>query len=196
MPVMSAIERAFCRSAPWRAFTRRAVLPWALGGEELRGDVLEIGGGDGGMAEGMAQLYPRIRLTATDLDDEMVASARRRLIRHGNVTVEQADVTALRYGDASFDAVTSYLMLHHVIEWRAALAEAARVLRPGGALLGYDLTNTRAARLTHRLDGSPHLILSVPELREGLAAAGFQAIVTRSSAAGHLMRFRAEMAPA
>ena len=196
MPVMSAIERAFCRSTPWRAFTRRAVLPWALGGQELTGDVLEIGGGDGAMADGMAQLYPKIRLTVTDLDEEMVVSARRRLVRHGNVAVEQADVTALRYGDASFDAVTSYLMLHHVIEFQAALDEAARVLRPGGAFLGYDLTNTRAARLTHRLDGSPHLILSVPKLREGLAAAGFMEIVTRSSAAGHLMRFRAEKAAA
>jgi SAM-dependent methyltransferase len=194
MPVMSAIEGAFCRSAPWRAFARRAVLPWALGGEELRGDVLEIGGGGGAMADGTAQLFPEVRLTVTDIDDDMVAAAQRRLVLHGNVTVKRADVTALPFDDASFDAMTSYLMLHHVIAWREALGEAARVLRPGGAFLGYDLTNTRLARLTHRLDGSPHLILSAPELRDGLAAAGFTAITTRHSAAGHLMRFRAEKA--
>lgn len=40
MPVMSAIEGAFCRSAPWQLLARRAVLPWALGGRELAGDVL------------------------------------------------------------------------------------------------------------------------------------------------------------
>lgn len=194
MPVMSAIEGAFCRSAPWRAFARRAVLPWALGAEELTGDVLEIGSGGGDMADGMTQLFPDVRLTVTDMDDDMVASARRRVERHENAIVEQADVTALHYDDASFDAVTSYLMLHHVIAWREALLEVARVLRPGGLLLGYDLTNTRAARLTHRLDGSPHLILSGLELREGMEAAGFTAIVIRSGAAGHVMRFRAERA--
>ena len=58
MPVMSALEGAFCRSAPWRALARRTVLPWALGGEHLTGDVLEIGGGSGAMADGIAQLFP------------------------------------------------------------------------------------------------------------------------------------------
>ena len=35
MPVMSAIEGAFCRSGVWRSFARRRVLPWALGGLDL-----------------------------------------------------------------------------------------------------------------------------------------------------------------
>lgn len=106
--------------------------------------------------------------------------------------MEQADVTALPFGDASFDAVTSFLMLHHVIAWREALGEAARVLRPGGAFLGYDLTNTRAARLIHRLDGSPHYQLSSDALGTGLAEVGFENIDVRPSAVGHLMRFGAE----
>lgn len=194
MPVMSAIEGAFCRSAPWRAFARRTVLPWALSGRGLTGDVLEIGGGSGAMADGIAQQFPDVRLTVTDIDEDMVASARRRLAEHTNVTVEQADVSALPFGDASFDAVTSYLMLHHVIAWREALTEAARVLRPGGVFVGYDLTDTWLARVTHRLDGSPHLILSPDELRAGLAAAGFTRIVVRPWAAGHLVRFWAEKA--
>lgn len=191
MPVMSAVEGVFCRSAPWRAFARRTVVPWALGGEELTGDVLEIGGGSGAMAHGIAELFPDVRLTVTDIDEDMVASARRRLAPRSNVTVRQADVTALPFGDASFDAVTSYLMLHHVIAWRDALGEAARVLRPGGVFLGYDLTNTRAARLTHRLDGSPYFLLTPDGLRTGLAEIGFENVEVHPSAAGHLMRFGA-----
>ena len=191
MPVMSLIEGAFCRSAPWRALARRTVLPWALGGEELTGKVLEIGGGSGAMADGIARMLPDVHLTVTDIDDDMVATARRRLAQHGNVTVQPADVTTLPFDDASFDAVTSYLMLHHVIAWREALVEAARVLRPGGVLRGYDLTDTRTARLIHRLDGSPHLLLSPEELRTGLAGAGFENVDVRSSAAGHIMRFGA-----
>lgn len=123
---MSALEGAFCRSAPWRTLARRTVLPWALGGEHLTGDVLEIGGGSGAMAHGMARLFPDVRLTITDIDDDMVANARRRLAQCRNATVKLADVTSLPFGDASFDAVTSYLMLHHVIAWREALGEAAR----------------------------------------------------------------------
>lgn len=191
MPVMSVVERAFCRSAPWRALTRRTVLPWALGDHELTGEVLEIGGGSGAMADGVAQLFPDVHLTVTDIDDAMVASARHRLAHRGNVTVQRADVTSLPFGDASFDAVTSYLMLHHVIAWRDALVEAARVLRPGGVLLGYDLTNTRSGRLIHRLDGSPYLLLSTEGLRTALGQVGFENVDVRASAAGHLMRFAA-----
>ncbi len=82
-------------------------------------------------------------------------------------------------------------MLHHVIAWREALSEVARVLRPGGVFLGYDLTDTRAARLTHRLDGSPHLLLSPEDLRAGLRETGFENVEGRPSAAGHLVRFKA-----
>lgn len=191
MPVMSVIEGAFCRSAPWQVFARRTVLPWALDGHRLTGEALEIGGGGGAMADVVARVFAGLRLTVTDIDDAMVASARRRLSGRDNVIVEKADVTALPFGDASFDTVMSYLMLHHVITWREALAEVARVVRPGGIVVGYDITDTRLARATHRLDGSPHLILSADQLRDGLERAGFGEIIVRTSAAGHLMRFRA-----
>lgn len=191
MPVMSALEAAFCRSGPWRSFARRRVLPWALDGVDLRGDVLEIGGGSGAMAEGMARAHPDARLTVTDVDAAMVAAAARRLKDHSSVRAELADVTALPYDSGSFDVVTSYLMLHHVIDWVVALEEASRVLRPGGALVGYDLTNTRLARLIHQLDGSPHRILAPAELADGLAEVGFTGTTVKLSKGRHVMRFRA-----
>ncbi|WP_459975064.1 class I SAM-dependent methyltransferase [Nocardioides pyridinolyticus] len=191
MPVMSAIEGAFCRSASWRSFARRKVLPWALDGHRLSGDVLEIGGGSGAMAAGIARTFSDVRLTVTDVDTAMVDAARRRLSSYTNVTVEAADVTALPFADASFDAVTSYLMLHHVINWLEALAETARVLRPGGAIIGYDLTDSRIARWVHKADGSPHRIIAADELADGLAVAGFTEITVRPSFAGQLMRFHA-----
>lgn len=145
MPVMSAIEQMFCRSTPWRAFARRTILPWATSGTPLAGDVLELGAGSGAMAEGVARTHPQVRLTVTDLDPAMVRAASHRLSGLPGVAVKQADVTALPFDDGSFDAVTSYLMLHHVIDWPTALVEAARVLRHDGILLGYDLTNTAFA---------------------------------------------------
>jgi len=107
------------------------------------------------------------------------------------VAVEQADVTMLPFDDASFDVVTSYLMLHHVINWAAALEEAARVLRPGGFFVGYDFTDTWFARAIHRADRSPHRILAADELEGGLEAVGFQDITVRTSYRDHVMRFRA-----
>lgn len=192
MPIMSPVEGTFCRSAPWAWFARRAVLSWALRGETLTGDVLEIGAGSGAMAAGVAAAHPAARLTVTDLDEAMVAATRARLRTNPDVTVTRADVTDLPFEEGSFDVVTSYLMLHHVVTWRAALVESQRVLRPGGRLLGYDLTDTMLARVVHRIDGSPYDLLRPEELRDRLAEVGFEGIEIDLSAAGHLMRFRAQ----
>ena len=191
MPVMSAVESAFCRSSPWRAFARRVVLPWALDDRSLAGDVLEIGAGSGAMAAGAAEAYPAARLTVTDVDPAMVDAARTRLAAHGNVTVEMASVSALPHDDDSFDAVTSFLMLHHVVHWEEALAEILRVLRPGAMFLGYDLTDTAAARLVHKADRSPHRLISPPQLAARLSEVGFDKVTVEASARRHVMRFAA-----
>lgn len=191
MPVMSAIEGIFCRSLPWRAFAGRVVLRWTVDGHSLSGDVLEIGGGSGAMAAGLARAFPDASITMSDIDPVMVDVARIELARFPNAAAEVADVTSLPFAPGRFDVVVSFLMLHHVIEWREALAEAFRVLKPGGALLGYDLTNTLLAGWIHKLDGSPHRIIAPGELTEGLAAAGFTGITVRRAARGHLMRLHA-----
>ena len=184
MPVMSGIESAFCRSTPWRSFAGRVVLPWALDGHSCTGDVLEIGGGSGAMAAGLARRFPAASITVTDVDAAMVKAARAQLARF-------ADVTSLPFAARRFDAVMSYLMLHHVIDWRQAIAESSRVLKPGGEFLGYDLTDTRLARWVHQVDGSPHRIIAPDELIDGLLGAGFTRITVRRAAHDHLMRFHA-----
>ena len=151
---MSWQERVLCRSAPWGWFARTVVLPWALQGEELEGDVLEIGSGSGAVAAALLGRFPRVRLTATDYDPRMVETLRRRLAPFGaRARVEQADASALPLCDAGFDAVVSFLMLHHVGRWEDALREAVRVLRPGATLLAYDLVASPLTRGVHRLGG-------------------------------------------
>jgi ubiquinone/menaquinone biosynthesis C-methylase UbiE len=140
---MTSFEQAFCRSAPWRWLTRHIVLPWALQGENLSGDMLEIGSGSGAMAAELLRRFPDVRVTATDYDDSMVEAARDRLREYGDrVHVKQANAAQLPFPDESFDAVLSFIMLHHVIDWEKALDEAVRVLRPSGRLLGCDLLDT------------------------------------------------------
>jgi SAM-dependent methyltransferase len=185
---MSPIEGTFCRTHLWNVIAARRMLPWALGAEPLLGRVLEIGGGAGAMAEAILADH-QVDLTITDLDPRMVAAARDRL--GDRATAEVADVTALPYEAESYDTVASYLMLHHVITWPAAIAEAARVLRPGGSFRGYDLTDTAAARWFHRVDRSPFLMLAPGDLRERLESVGFSDVRIDLAAAGHLMRFSA-----
>jgi SAM-dependent methyltransferase len=191
MPAMSRFESAFCRGAGWRAFASRIVLPWALQGERLGGDVLEIGG-SGAVAARLLATRPRVRMTVTDYDEAMVAAARARLARVADrADVRQADATDLPFPDNRFDAVLSFIMLHHVIDWGAALGEAIRVLRPGGVLVGYDLMASRPAQWLHQAEGTRHRLMAPGELRDRLAGLPVEAVRLRPGLAGLAVRFTA-----
>lgn len=169
MPAMSRIESAFCRSAPWRFFTRRTVVPWALQGLKPTGKVLEIGAGSGAMAAEILSIYPDIQITVTDFDDAMVDAARRHLDPFGTrATARQADANALPFGDNTFDTVLSFIMLHHTVTWEQALAEAVRVLNVDGTLIGYDLLSVGPTRILHRLEGAPTQLIRRRELDPAL----------------------------
>lgn len=191
MPTMSGAEQLLCRSAPWVWWSSRVVLPWALHGTHLDGDVLEVGAGSGSMAAGTLARDPGLRLTLTDIDPKMVAAVQTRLGERPGVTARQADVTQLPFAEESFDYVVGYLMLHHVVDWPVALTEMRRVLKPGGQLLGYDLTDTRTAGVIHWADRSPHKLLTPTELEDGLTDAGLVEVRVSPAWADHVMRFSA-----
>lgn len=189
MPVMSAAEALFCRSAPWRWVARRLILPWALQGTTPEGHVLEIGSGSGTMAAGTMQSFPDCRLTVTDLDLEMLAVAQRQLTPYARVAVLAADATRLPLADGCVDTVVSHLMLHHVIDWERAVAEAGRVLRPGGSFVGYDLVESVVTRWLHWADRSPHRLIRRGQLESALNAAGLVHASTRYEFRNHVVRF-------
>lgn len=170
MATMTRFEAAFCRSRPWRFVARRIVLPWALQGAHPVGDVLEIGAGSGAMAAELLATHPDIRMTVTDFDAEMVTAAKQRLgpVADGTTT-RQADATALPFDDDRFDLVLSWIMLHHTLDWEKALAEAVRVTRPGGHIVGYDLLNTAPLRVLHQAEGARVRMMRFAELRETLS---------------------------
>ena len=187
---MSRFQAAFCRSAPWRGFARRVVLPWALQGFRPAGDVLEVGAGSGAMAAELLAMFPDVRLTATDVDDEMVEAAAARLSAFGDrATARQADATALPFADGSFDTVLSWVMLHHTVEWETALAEAMRVLRPGGHLVGYDLLSTGTLRRLHRDAGDHTRMIRLAEFRLAARDLPVDQTVMTPSLAGLTVRF-------
>lgn len=106
----------------------------------LSGDerVLDVATGGGHTALAFA---PRVHeVVATDLAPGMLDAAARHLAAKGaaKVRLELADAEALPYGEPEFDVVTARFAPHHFPRPDRFLAEAARVLRPGGRLVIFD----------------------------------------------------------
>lgn len=144
------------------------------------------------MAEALARSHPQVRLTTTDADPVMVEAAQQRLAGFSLAEVRQADATRLPFADGSFDAVLSFLMLHHVIEWERAVAGASRVLRPGGALVGYDLLASRMISLVHRAGRSPHRLIEPGAFEPVLDQVGLTPFSLRLSFGARVLRLFAQ----
>ncbi len=91
-------------------------------------DVLEVGCGTGLILERLCAIARRAE--GIDLSPGMLDKARAR-----GLTVKQGSATQLPYDDASFDVTCSFKVLAHVEAIGQALAEMARVTRPGGVIL-------------------------------------------------------------
>src|SRR5262245_42706946 len=135
---MNWFHRQVCRSGRWRRRVERDLLPWALQGVELGDDVLEIGPGPSVTTDLLRGRTPR--LTALEVDAAAAAALEERLGGWG-VRVVHGDGAAMPFADGSFSGVVAFTMLHHVPTAAAQdrlLAEARRVLRPGGVFAGFD----------------------------------------------------------
>lgn len=120
----------------------RASREWLA--SRARGETLEIGIGGGAT---IAHYPADVRLTGIDLSPVMLAAAHDRAVALGRpVELRLGDASHLAADDATFDTVVFCLVLCTVPDDRAAIAEAARVLRPGGRLLAVE-----HVRSPHRL---------------------------------------------
>jgi ubiquinone/menaquinone biosynthesis C-methylase UbiE len=183
---MSRFERAYCCSSLWRSSS--GSIARELRARRLGRDVLEIGAGSGSVAHRVLSDAPELAWTAIDIDPQMTQAAATRLGGFAGASVKTADATEMPFPDQSFDSVVSCLMLHHIIDWERAVAETARVLRPGGIFVGYDLTRTVLASLFHRLDGSPHRLIVPDSFRTECTRQGLT-VSLQSGLLGHVMRF-------
>jgi SAM-dependent methyltransferase len=97
--------------------------------------VIDIGCGAGHTAIALAPHAAQV--TAVDITPEMLAVAADLAARRGltNIDFERQDATKLPYPDARFDVAASRVAAHHYHDLRAFVAEAARVLKPGGRLM-------------------------------------------------------------
>ncbi|HVY32485.1 MAG TPA: metalloregulator ArsR/SmtB family transcription factor [Polyangiaceae bacterium] len=133
------------------------------------GDALDVGSGDGAAASSLAP-YCR-SLTCVDTNARMIEVARERLQRFAHVKAQVADVQALPFAEASFDAVLLFHTLTYAEKPAQALGECARVLRPGGRLVLLCLDEHRQHEITAPY-GERHPGFSPAKVRELLTRSG------------------------
>lgn len=115
----------------WRRQAAEAALPDG-------GWVLDVATGEGGMARALLGRWPGVRVVGLDFVRPMLVLGRARLGRE--VRWVEGDALHLPFPDGFFDAVVSAFLLRNVVDVRAALAEQARVVRPGGRVVCLEMT--------------------------------------------------------
>jgi ArsR family transcriptional regulator len=154
--VADEMERYYSPGRTWQS------LATGLAALLRLGDVLDVGSGDGAAASALAP-YCR-SLTCIDTSSRMIEAAKERLGRFAHVRAQVADVHELPFAADSFDAVLVFHTLTYAEQPARALAECARVLRPGGRLVLLCLDQHKQREVTARY-GERHAGFSPRTLR-------------------------------
>ena len=153
-----------------------ADLDWPEGGT-----LLEVGCGTGPVARAAARHAPATEVIGTDPAPELIEEARRRAGDLANLRFDVRDGAAQGPEDGSADAVILHTVLSHVTDPASLLAEARRVLRPGGQLVVCDADFSRLS-----------LALSPDDPLEACAIGFARNFVTDAWLAGRLRPLLAE----
>jgi demethylmenaquinone methyltransferase/2-methoxy-6-polyprenyl-1,4-benzoquinol methylase len=105
----------------------------------VKGRLLDVGSGTGDIAAAALRRFPHAEIIGTDFTYEMMAVGRSQRKRH-HLPFVQGDTLSLPFADNRFDAVASGFLLRNVVDRAAALAEQARVTKPGGRVLCLETT--------------------------------------------------------
>ena len=108
----------------------------------------------------------------------MLDAARRRLAGHRNVEFLEGDLSRLPIADASINGAVLALVLHHIDEPVGALAEARRVIRPGGVVLIVDMLAHDRAEYRQSM-GHKHQGFDLAAFGAAMERAGLTDVCTR-----------------
>lgn len=147
---LNAIEKVLMNN-PLRAFLQRRYetsLMQQLGGRVVGMRVLEIGCGRGVGTEIIFEQFGAREVHAFDLDPDMFEKARKRLSCYppDRLKLYVGDATSIDEPDACFDAVFDFGIIHHIPNWKDAVSEVARVLKPGGKFFFEEVTSHALGR--------------------------------------------------
>jgi SAM-dependent methyltransferase len=164
-----------CGSPEWAEYLATDILPKVLaegaGRVELGDTLIEIGPGFGMATDVLMRKVDRV--TAVEIDPEYARALADRFAG-SNVDVVEGDGTDLQFADDSFSAAASFTMLHHMPQAShqdALFSEVARVLMPGGVLIGSDSLDSPGFRAFH--DGDTCNPIDPNTLGPRLETAGF-----------------------
>jgi ubiquinone/menaquinone biosynthesis C-methylase UbiE len=184
--LLNAVEKALMNN-PVRESVQRHVeagVLLAMGGRMAGGRALEIGCGRGVGVEIVLDRFGADRVDAFDLDPDMVERARRRLARRGDrVRLWAGDAEHIDAADGTYDAAFDFAIVHHIPDWRSALREVHRVLRPGGRFYAEEVLD----RLIHHalvrrvLDHPMTGRFDRAGFASGLEQTGFRVLSTREA---------------
>ena len=101
--------------------------------------VLEIGCGQGVGSKIIYRLFNPVQYVGVDLDPRMINRARKKGSGLRNARYLQGDASNLEFPDGTFDLVVDFGIVHHIPNWKDALAEVSRTLKKGGEFLFEEL---------------------------------------------------------
>jgi len=185
---MNSLEHFFCSTSLWRGMTRRYLLPWMLDGAPLGDHVLEIGAGYGAATAELLKRAPQV--TSLEYDPHLLEKLQA-AHRDPRLTSLHGDATSLPFSDASFSSVIAILVLHHLKSRELqdrAMAEAHRVLRPGGSFFAVEISDGWWHRLIHYKSG--FVPVSPASAFARLSGAGFSKVSVDFRSGGFRLRAR------
>jgi len=138
-----------------------------------RWTVGDLGCGTGLVASALSPFVAQ--LIAVDASEEMLAAARLRLGETSNVDLRSGALESLPIDDCALDAATVMLVLHHLADPAAALAEAKRALKPGGRLLIVDMLPHEREEYKQQM-GHVWLGFSAEQMTRLMEGAGFEGV--------------------
>jgi ArsR family transcriptional regulator len=118
------------------------------------------------------------RVIAVDASQDMVHTARRRLKGVANVEIRRGELEALPMDDGQLDVAIVALVLHHAPDPARTLAEAHRVLKPGGRILVVDMLPHDRSEYQQQM-GHVWLGFSEKTMKKHLESAGFDRTLVR-----------------
>lgn len=134
---------------------------------------IDVAGGTGDVAFRVARAASGARSVICDINREMLAAGRRRAERSenaGRIAFACGNAEALPFPDASFDAYTIAFGIRNVTHIDRALAEARRVLRPGGRFLCLEFSRVDVPMLDRVYDA--YSFSAIPRLGRLVAGDG------------------------
>ena len=166
--------------------------------------VLDVGAGTAQIPIELCRQSAAARVVAIDLAEQMLAVGQANVRRAGlddRIRLEHIDAKTMPYADASFAALISNSIIHHIPEPARVFAEMVRVTAPGGTLFVRDLLRPGDATILSRLveqyaaganahqkqmfADSLHAALTLDEVRDMVAALGFDPVGVRQTTDRH-----------